>query len=145
MQRQSPPKHRHDGTSPLPLGMDWSPPPRKWVRRHSGNLSSFDEVDSDLEVYGVDFRVMKEEREQWWRLERAECPAVGNTGVVLKLLLNGRDTVWPHDPRTGWSYCITIPSWAVLPKSRESDPVVRIPAKSIILRFKTLAQAPNRV
>lgn len=31
MQRRSPPKHRHDGTSPLPLGMDWSPPPRKWV------------------------------------------------------------------------------------------------------------------
>lgn len=27
----SPPKYRHDGTSPLPLGMDWSPPPRKWV------------------------------------------------------------------------------------------------------------------
>ncbi|PIN06866.1 hypothetical protein CDL12_20571 [Handroanthus impetiginosus] len=26
----SPPKHRHDGTSPLPLGMDWSPPPRNW-------------------------------------------------------------------------------------------------------------------
>ncbi|KAK4350230.1 hypothetical protein RND71_029543 [Anisodus tanguticus] len=25
-----PPKHRHDGTSPLPLGMDWSPPPRVW-------------------------------------------------------------------------------------------------------------------
>ncbi|MFQ6619186.1 hypothetical protein Gotur_001414 [Gossypium turneri] len=25
--RRSPPKHRHDGTSPLPLGMDWSPPP----------------------------------------------------------------------------------------------------------------------
>ena len=22
---------RHDGTSPLPLGMDWSPPPQKWV------------------------------------------------------------------------------------------------------------------
>ncbi|KAG8636337.1 hypothetical protein MANES_16G123100v8 [Manihot esculenta] len=48
MQRRSPPKHRHDGTSPLPLGMDWSPPPRKW---------------------------------------------------------NGRDTIWPHDPRSGWSYC----------------------------------------
>lgn len=31
MQNRSPPKHRHDGTSPLPLGMDWSPPPRKWV------------------------------------------------------------------------------------------------------------------
>lgn len=27
----SPPKHRHDGTSPLPFGMDWSSPPRKWV------------------------------------------------------------------------------------------------------------------
>ncbi|KAK8505392.1 hypothetical protein V6N13_045831 [Hibiscus sabdariffa] len=67
MQRRSPPKHRHDGTSPLPLGMDWSPPPRKW---------------------------------------------------------NGRETVWPHDPRTGWSYCVTIPSWIVLPKSRDSDPVV---------------------
>nr|CAB3470965.1 unnamed protein product [Digitaria exilis] len=30
----SPPKHRHDGTSPLPLGMDWSPPPKRW-RRHA--------------------------------------------------------------------------------------------------------------
>lgn len=29
--RRSPPRHRHDGTSPLPLGMDWSTPPRKWV------------------------------------------------------------------------------------------------------------------
>lgn len=28
---KSPPRHRHDGTSPLPLGMDWSLPPRKWV------------------------------------------------------------------------------------------------------------------
>ncbi|XP_055827818.1 PX domain-containing protein EREL2-like isoform X2 [Solanum dulcamara] len=28
--QKSPPKHRHDGTSPLPLGMDWSPPPRVW-------------------------------------------------------------------------------------------------------------------
>lgn len=30
-QPKSPPRHRHDGTSPLPLGMDWSLPPRKWV------------------------------------------------------------------------------------------------------------------
>ncbi|KAG4190414.1 hypothetical protein ERO13_A07G029000v2 [Gossypium hirsutum] len=67
MQRRSPPKHRHDGTSPLPLGMDWSPPPRKW---------------------------------------------------------NGRETVWPHDPQTGWSYSVTIPSWVVIPKARDSDPVV---------------------
>ncbi|KAK9079978.1 hypothetical protein SSX86_001653 [Deinandra increscens subsp. villosa] len=65
--RMSPPKHRHDGTSPLPLGMDWSPPPKKW---------------------------------------------------------NGQDTVWPHDPHTGWSYCISIPTWVVLPKSKDSEPVV---------------------
>ncbi|KAL6873432.1 hypothetical protein ACP4OV_013514 [Aristida adscensionis] len=49
-----PPKHRHDGTSPLPLGMDWSPPPKRW---------------------------------------------------------EGRNTVWPHNPQTGWSYCVMIPSW----------------------------------
>ncbi|KAE9603702.1 putative Phox domain-containing protein [Lupinus albus] len=67
MQRRSSPKHRHDGTSPLPLGMDWSPAPRKW---------------------------------------------------------NGRDTVWPHNHRSGWSYCVTIPSWVFLPKSKNSDPVV---------------------
>ncbi|XVF24762.1 hypothetical protein REPUB_Repub13aG0155400 [Reevesia pubescens] len=65
--RRSPPKHRHDGTSPLPLGMDWSTPPRNWY---------------------------------------------------------GRVTVWPHDPHTGWSYCITIPSWILLPISRGSDSVV---------------------
>ncbi|GFY96925.1 Phox (PX) domain-containing protein [Actinidia rufa] len=39
-------------------------------------------------------------------------------------MLNGRDTIWPHDPRTGWSYCVTIPSFVVRPKSRDSDPVV---------------------
>ncbi|PWZ17985.1 PX domain-containing protein EREL1 [Zea mays] len=50
----SPPKHRHDGTSPLPLGMDWSPPPKRW---------------------------------------------------------EGRNTIWPHNPQTGWSYCVMIPSW----------------------------------
>ncbi|EPS67002.1 hypothetical protein M569_07772, partial [Genlisea aurea] len=67
MQRRSPPKHRHDGTSPLPMGMDWSHPPRVWA---------------------------------------------------------GRETIWPHDPRTGWSYCVTIPSWILLAKSKDSDPVV---------------------
>ncbi|KAG2729348.1 hypothetical protein I3760_01G246100 [Carya illinoinensis] len=67
MPNHSPPKHRHDGQSPLPLGMDWSPPPRKW---------------------------------------------------------DGRDTVWPLDFHTGWSYCISIPSWIFLSKSRGSDPVV---------------------
>ncbi|KAF9615212.1 hypothetical protein IFM89_022474 [Coptis chinensis] len=68
MQKQkSQPKHRHDGNSPLPLGMDWSPPPKKW---------------------------------------------------------DGRDTIWPHDPRSGWSYCVTIPSWIIFPKSRDAEGVV---------------------
>ncbi|CAO2815234.1 unnamed protein product [Amaranthus hypochondriacus] len=58
---------RHDGTSPLPLGMDWSPPPQKW---------------------------------------------------------EGRKTVWPHDPHTGWSYCVTVPSWTTMSNSRGSGPVV---------------------
>ncbi|XP_015933278.1 PX domain-containing protein EREX isoform X1 [Arachis duranensis] len=61
------PKHRHDGTSPLPLGMDWSPPPRKW---------------------------------------------------------DGRNSVWPHDPHTGWSFCVTVPSWVTVPQSGGSEPVV---------------------
>ncbi|KAL2493482.1 Phox (PX) domain-containing protein [Abeliophyllum distichum] len=63
----SPPKHRHDGTSPLPLGMDWSPSPLNWD----------------------------------------EC-----------------NTVWPHDFRTGWSYCVTVPSWTILSNTHGSDPVV---------------------
>ncbi|KAF2323219.1 hypothetical protein GH714_034220 [Hevea brasiliensis] len=36
---------------------------------------------------------------------------------------DGRDTIWPLDPHTGWSYCVTVPSWILLPKSRGSDPV----------------------
>lgn len=61
---RSPPKHRHDGTSPLPFGMDWSLPPRKWT---------------------------------------------------------GRNTIWPHDPRSGWSFCVTIPSWIIIPEARTVD------------------------
>ncbi|XP_020965717.1 PX domain-containing protein EREL1 isoform X2 [Arachis ipaensis] len=97
MQRRSPPKHRHDGTSPLPLGMDWSPAPRKW---------------------------------------------------------NGRDTVWPHNHRTGWSYCVTIPSWVFLPKSKNSDPIVvkkEFPRKNIppappkgLMRLKSRALLEER-
>ncbi|XP_042052598.1 PX domain-containing protein EREX-like [Salvia splendens] len=63
----SPPKHRHDGTSPLPLGMDWSPPPRNW---------------------------------------------------------SGVNTIWPHDFHTGWSYCVTVPSWSIFSESSGSEPVV---------------------
>ncbi|CAM6016308.1 unnamed protein product [Sphagnum balticum] len=64
MSRRSPPRHRHDGTSPLPLGMDASPPPSQW---------------------------------------------------------NGAQTKWPHDSRSGWSYCAFIPSWVVLPEAKAVD------------------------
>jgi hypothetical protein len=64
MSRRSPPRHRHDGTSPLPLGMDASPPPSHW---------------------------------------------------------NGAQTKWPHDSRSGWSYCAFIPSWVVLPEAKAAD------------------------
>ncbi|KAK9677225.1 hypothetical protein RND81_11G129300 [Saponaria officinalis] len=64
---ENPKNHRHDGTSPLPLGMDWSPPPSIW---------------------------------------------------------EGRGTVWPHEPHTGWSYCVTIPSWTILSDSGGSGSVV---------------------
>ncbi|KAG2371003.1 PX domain-containing protein [Vigna angularis] len=59
--------HHHDGTSPLPLGMDWSPPPHEWA---------------------------------------------------------GRNTVWPRHPPTGWSFCVTLPSWVTVPQPPPSDPVV---------------------
>ena len=48
--------------------------------------------------------------------------------IILFLLMvevfnlqTGRDTVWPHDPRTGWSYCVSIPSWTVQPELGSSD------------------------
>ncbi|KAG8372519.1 hypothetical protein BUALT_Bualt12G0074600 [Buddleja alternifolia] len=63
----SPPKHRHDGTSPLPLGMDWSPPPCNW---------------------------------------------------------EGPNTIWPHDFHTGWSCCVTVPSWSIFSESEGSEPIV---------------------
>ncbi|KAI7731377.1 hypothetical protein M8C21_011488 [Ambrosia artemisiifolia] len=66
--RQTPPtiEQRHDGTSPLPLGMDWSLPPRVW---------------------------------------------------------EGRNTVWPHDSRKKWCYCVTVPSWTTVKSASGSDTV----------------------
>lgn len=74
-------QHRHDGKSPLPLGMDWSAPPRQW---------------------------------------------------------EGRNTVWPHDPRTGWSYCVTVPSWVDLPRSTVSDP-------GVFYRVQVAIQSPEGI
>ncbi|GAB4850065.1 hypothetical protein Ancab_029362 [Ancistrocladus abbreviatus] len=79
--KRSPPRHRHDGTSPLPLGMDWSPPPRIW---------------------------------------------------------DGRDSVWPLDPHMGWSYCVTVPSWTILPNSRGPD-------HAVFYRAQVGVQSPEAV
>lgn len=56
--------------------------------------------------------------------DEKECNFILYFNFFMKLLQSGRDTVWPHDPRSGWSYCVTIPSWVVLPKSKDSEPVV---------------------
>ncbi|KAF8658516.1 hypothetical protein HU200_058972 [Digitaria exilis] len=71
----SPPKHRHDGTSPLPLGMDWSPPPKRW---------------------------------------------------------EGRNTIWPHNPQTGWSYCVMVPSW--ITQTPEAGVTADSFLKSVVLK-----------
>eukprot|EP00250_Pteridium_aquilinum_P028072 c36541_g1_i1 orf=124-1926(+) len=60
----SPRGHRHDGSSPLPLGMDVSPAPTRWT---------------------------------------------------------GANTIWPHDPRTGWSYCVMINSWGLFPDTNAAS------------------------
>lgn len=86
MNDRSPPKYRHDGTSPLPLGMDWSPPPRKGT---------------------------------------------------------GRDTIWPHDPRTGWSFCVMIPSWVVLPEAKTADGTLINP--TVFYRVQIGIQSPNGI
>ncbi|KAK3040941.1 hypothetical protein RJ639_028815 [Escallonia herrerae] len=116
MQRQSPPKHRHDGTSPLPLGMDWSPPPRKWIKLR---MQGHRDLESDQGF--IEQNKLASFKEDSLRVLASVASPEDH---ITCQNLNGRDTVWPHDPCTGWSYCITIPSWAVLPKSRESDPVV---------------------
>ncbi|KAG0455709.1 hypothetical protein HPP92_023497 [Vanilla planifolia] len=86
MPKTSPPKHRHDGTSPLPLSMDWSPPPKKW---------------------------------------------------------EGRNTVWPHDPKTGWSYCVMIPSWVVQARSGASNDNLLNPL--VLYRVQVGMQSPQGV
>ncbi|KAK4345173.1 hypothetical protein RND71_035349 [Anisodus tanguticus] len=52
------------------------------------------------------------------------CPWVWIGALLPRIGSAGPETVWPHDPHTGWSYCVTIPSWVVLEKSANSDPIV---------------------
>ncbi|THG01162.1 hypothetical protein TEA_015875 [Camellia sinensis var. sinensis] len=167
MQRQSPPKHRHDGTSPLPLGMDWSPPPRKWkiIKKDFEDSFSLEKVHQAklhnprspmvTTLEGVPCGINIRNQASSWSIVLGVTPSLGTYAhlyevhpshmlVDMWLLLmtelgifwievkpnylipckNGRDTVWPHDSGTGWSYCVTIPSWVVRPKTRDSEPVV---------------------
>lgn len=82
----SSPHHRHDGTSPLPLGMEVSAPPAQW---------------------------------------------------------KGRDTVWPHDPGAGWSYCVTIPSWTSIPQAR--GPVGQDVNPTVYFKVRVGVQSPQGV
>lgn len=42
----------------------------------------------------------------------------------FSLIQDGQNTVWPHDFHTGWSYCVTIPSWKLSSESSASESVV---------------------
>ncbi|MCO5610961.1 hypothetical protein L7F22_065208 [Adiantum nelumboides] len=79
-------RHRHDGTSPLPLGMDYSPAPSRWT---------------------------------------------------------GPNTVWPHDSRTGWSYCVMIPSWTMLADAKSGDAPLASPI--VFYRVQVGIQSPEGV
>ncbi|KAH7302379.1 hypothetical protein KP509_23G069700 [Ceratopteris richardii] len=85
----SPRGHRHDGCSPLPLGMDASPAPTRWT---------------------------------------------------------GANTIWPHDPRTGWSYCVMINSWVSVPDSGTASADVSNHASKVTY-FRVLVglQSPDGV
>ncbi|KAI5055829.1 hypothetical protein GOP47_0029350 [Adiantum capillus-veneris] len=82
--------HRHDGCSPLPLGMDASPAPTRWT---------------------------------------------------------GANTIWPHDPRSGWSYCVMINSWVLVPASNTTPPDVSNHAANSTVYFRVLVglQSPEGV
>lgn len=42
---------------------------------------------------------------------------------------DGRNTIWPHDSHTGWSYCATIPFWTISLRPRGSAVVVVFPCE----------------
>ena len=31
--------------------------------------------------------------------------------LPIDCIQEGRNTIWPHNPQTGWSYCVMMPSW----------------------------------
>ncbi|GKB04304.1 PX domain-containing protein EREX-like protein [Tanacetum coccineum] len=86
---------RHDGSSPLPLGMDWSLPPRVW----DVGIGSYITLGHSVSLFQC----------------RLTCD--GNKHR------EGRNSVWPHDSQKKWSYCVTVPSWTIIPSASGSETV----------------------
>ncbi|KAH9310771.1 hypothetical protein KI387_025806, partial [Taxus chinensis] len=55
----------------------------------------------------------------------------------------GRDTIWPHDPRSGWSFCVMIPSWLVIPEARTVDGTDINP--TVFYKVQIGIQSPNGI
>ncbi|XP_039141859.1 PX domain-containing protein EREL1-like isoform X1 [Dioscorea cayenensis subsp. rotundata] len=67
----------------------------------------------------------------------------GWTGALLLRNGKGEIPVWPHDPRSGWSYCVMIPSWVVQPESGASGDGLLNPI--IFYRVQVGIQSPEGV
>ncbi|KAL0354818.1 UNVERIFIED_CONTAM: PX domain-containing protein EREX [Sesamum radiatum] len=114
----SPPRRRHDGTSPLPLGMDWSPAPLNW---RVGWLKKF---KHKIIAYGLLTVASGSDLESWPPPTAYFTIPPPLTTFKLPCLTDGPNTIWPHDFHTGWSYCVTVPCWSILSESEGSEPVV---------------------
>ncbi|KAG6426049.1 hypothetical protein SASPL_110263 [Salvia splendens] len=106
----SPPKHRHDGTSPLPLDVV---PVLVLAFLYYGNISIIFNLNGAL-------------RNSSSTLQIVRFMLLPRNGMLQESsqLLSGVNTIWPHDFHTGWSYCVTVPSWSIFSESSGSEPVV---------------------
>ena len=47
----------------------------------------------------------------WFQQNALNCLLVDAVNGLVACMQEGRNTIWPHNPQTGWSYCVMIPSW----------------------------------
>ena len=47
----------------------------------------------------------------WLQQNALNCLLVDAAHGLVACIQEGRNTIWPHNPQTGWSYCVMIPSW----------------------------------
>ncbi|MCO5570850.1 hypothetical protein L7F22_024578 [Adiantum nelumboides] len=59
----------------------------------------------------------------------------------------GANTIWPHDPRSGWSYCVMINSWVLVPDSNTATSDASNHATNSTAYFRVLVglQSPEGV